>query len=38
MAPIVSNDLFRDRPEARDIPKIKGFSKHGVTEILKPFP
>lgn len=38
MAPIVSNDLFRDRPEARDIPKIKGFSKHGVTEILKSFP
>nr|WP_235958212.1 hypothetical protein [Salipiger sp. PrR003] len=37
-APIVSNDLFRDRPEARDIPKISGFSKHGVTEILKPLP
>ncbi|WP_157374342.1 NYN domain-containing protein [Salipiger sp. CCB-MM3] len=38
LAPIVSNDHFRDRPEARDIPKIKGFSKHGVTEILKPLP
>lgn len=37
-APIVSNDQFKDSIRARHVPKIKGFSVNGVTELLDPRP
>lgn len=37
-AVIVTNDLFRDHPDSRPIPKRRGFSLDGVTEILPPRP
>lgn len=37
-APIVSNDQYKDSIRARHVPKIKGFSINGVTELLDPRP
>ncbi|ANT63012.1 hypothetical protein AYJ57_21290 (plasmid) [Salipiger sp. CCB-MM3] len=37
-APIVSNDQFKDSIRARHVPKIKGFSVNGTTELLDPRP
>lgn len=35
-AVIVTNDLFRDHPDARPIPKRRGFCVGGVAELLPP--
>lgn len=37
-AVIVTNDLFRDHPDSRPIPKRRGFCVGGVAELLPPRP
>jgi len=37
-AVIVTNDLFRDHPQSRPIPKRRGFCVGGVTELTPPRP